>query len=271
MNKYGKIYYEDFRKKFAYAKTLTLVVKINALVGSLNNSKNMVIQKKAIKIATETAQAVGSILSMERRDFHYKVAIRCTYEVMKAVEDMTTNNEAKYRNGKEILHNAEEIIKLLRTYRKNLRLKESELMKTVDSGDKLDIKNIEKELDRIKDFRDLNAYKIIMDFFKILYPILAKLPEFEQNSVFSQTQRSSESIISNMAEGNGRGALGYTKVEANFYSISFGSCTETQCWLDVLKLKGYIDEQEHNQLDNILEQIKKLLISYIKRLTVEVA
>ena len=76
MNKYGKIYYEDFRKKFAYAKTLILIVKINALVGSLNHSKNMVIEKKAIKIATETAQAVGSILSLERKDFHYKVAIR---------------------------------------------------------------------------------------------------------------------------------------------------------------------------------------------------
>ena len=76
MNKYGKIYYDDFRKKFAYAKTLILIVKINALVGSLNHSKNMVIEKKAIKIATETAQAVGSILSLERKDFHYKVAIR---------------------------------------------------------------------------------------------------------------------------------------------------------------------------------------------------
>ncbi|MCB2299874.1 four helix bundle protein [Clostridium tagluense] len=271
MNTYEKIYYENFRKKFAYVKTLELIVKINTIIGSYNTEKNMQIQKKAIKVATEIAQGIGSILSYERRDFHYKVAIRCVYEVIKYIEDMVTNKGLKYEDVKEILHNGEEIIKFLRTYRKNSRIKENQLMKTVDVGDKLDIKNIQMELDKIKDFRDLSAYKIIMDFFKILYPILAKLPEFEQYSVFSQTQRASESIVANIAEGNGRGACGYKKVEVNFYSISFGSCTETQCWLDVLKVKGYIDLQEHYQLDNLLEQIKKLLISYIKRLTVEVA
>ncbi|MBZ9689378.1 four helix bundle protein [Clostridium estertheticum] len=271
MNTYEKIYYENFRKKFAYVKTLELIEKINEIVEKCNTEKNRIVQKKAIKIATETAQAIGSILSETRRDFHYKLAIRLTYEFMKDIEDMGTTKEYKYENVKEILNKALEVIKLLRTYRKNLRIKENEIMKTVDVGDKLDIKNIQMELDKIKDFRDLSAYKIIMDFFKILYPILAKLPEYEQYSVFSQTQRASESIVANIAEGNGRGAFGYKKVEANFYSISFGSCTETQCWLDVLKLKGYIDLQEHYQMDNLLEQIKKLLISYIKRLIGEVA
>lgn len=271
MNTYEKIHYEDFRKKFAYVKTMELIVKINTVMGKCDTEKNRKIQGKAIKIATETAQAVGSILSVERRDFHYKVAIRCAFEVINYTEEMITNKEIKSESVKEILNKSQEIIKLLRTYRKNLRIKENEIMKTVDAGDKLDIKNIERELDKIKNFRDLSAYKIIMDFFKILYPILAKLPEYEQYSVFSQTQRASESIVANIAEGNGRGAFGYKKVEANFYSISFGSCTETQCWLDILKLKGYISLQDFYKLDSMLEQIKKLLISYIKRLIENVA
>lgn len=136
-------------------------------------------------------------------------------------------------------------------------------MKTVEVKNRLDIKNVEEKLNNIKDFRDLKAYKIMIEFYSKLYPILAKLPYHEQYGIFDQLDRCSMSIIANLAEGNGKL---YKKVELNFYSISFGSANECQAWLDIMKIKGYIDLKTHEEMDKLLEEIKKLIISYIKRL-----
>lgn len=50
MNTYEKIYYENFRKKFAYAKTLDLIVKINTIIGSYNIEKNVQIHEERVLI-----------------------------------------------------------------------------------------------------------------------------------------------------------------------------------------------------------------------------
>ena len=103
-------------------------------------------------------------------------------------------------------------------------------------------------------------------FYTRLYAVLEELPFFEQYSVFSQTQRAAESIIANLAEGNGRQP--YKLVVANFYSIALASAVEVQAWLDVMRIKKYISEEEHKSFDSMLEEIKKLIIVYIKKVAV---
>lgn len=136
-------------------------------------------------------------------------------------------------------------------------------MKSVNIKDKLDIKAVESRLMELKDFRELTGYQKALEFYTKLYVILSKLPFYEQYGIFDQIDRSSMSIIANLAEGNG--SL-YPKTKMNFYSIAFATTNETQCWLDIMVIKGYLTQEQHMELNEILESIKKLIIAYIKKL-----
>ena len=259
MNNYEKIYYENFRKKYAYEKSISLIKKVVEIIGVCDTKEKVYLLKSTTRIATEIALASGSVLSDDTRDFHYKLTIRQAYELSKLI------NEMQCQEFEECTQIIDEIVKLTRTYRKKLRLKENNEVKKVDVGDKLDLNNIEKIIESIDGFRELKAYKIMIEFYKKIFDILKELPCYEQYSIFSQVQRASESIIANLAEGKARGVL-YPKVEANFYTISFGSAVEVSAWLDIMQIKEYISEDEYTELECMLQEIKKLLISYIKRL-----
>jgi four helix bundle protein len=256
MNTYENIHYESFRKKFAYEKAVNLIKNVNEVIGVCDTKEKAYLFKNTTRVATEIALAIGSILSTERRDFHYQVAIRQAYELSELI------NEPQYKGFKESTQTIEEIIKLLRTYRKQLKQKEYIKVKKVDVGDKLDINKIQQMADNLMDSRKLIAYEKMILFYTKLYAILETLPFYEQYSVFSQTQRAAESIIANLAEGNARKA--YKLVEANFYSIALGSAVEVQAWLDIMKIKNYINHNQYFELDNMMENVKKLIITYIK-------
>ena len=136
-------------------------------------------------------------------------------------------------------------------------------MKTVNIAEKLEIRKVQEALNSVKDFRELTGYQKALEFYTKLYVILSKLPFYEQYGIFDQMDRSSMSIIANLAEGNG--SL-YPKTKMNFYSIAFATTNETQCWLDIMVIKGYLTQEQHMELNEILESIKKLIIAYIKKL-----
>ena len=140
-------------------------------------------------------------------------------------------------------------------------------MKTVNIAEKLEIRKVQEALNSVKDFRELTGYQKALEFYTKLYVILSKLPFYEQYGIFDQMDRSSMSIIANLAEGNG--SL-YPKTKMNFYSIAFATTNETQCWLDIMVIKGYLTQEQHMELNEILESIKKLIIAYIKKLAEEI-
>ena len=140
-------------------------------------------------------------------------------------------------------------------------------MKTVNIKEKLEIHKVQQAIDSLKNFRELAGYQKALEFYTKLYVILSKLPFYEQYGIFDQMDRSSMSIIANLAEGNG--SL-YPKTKMNFYSIAFATTNETQCWLDIMMVKGYITQTQHIELNEILESIKKLIICYIKKLVEEI-
>lgn len=260
MNTYDKIYFENFRKKFAYEKAMSLIKKVNEVIGECDNKEKANLLKSTTKVATEIALAIGSILSDGRRDFHYKVSIGQAYSLSKLLA------ETQFKDFNDCNQMIEEIIKLVRTYRKQLRTKENTQMKKVEVGDKLDINKIQEMVDGLKDSRTLKAYEKMLEFYTRLFAVLETLPFYEQYSIFSQTQRAAESIIANLAEGNARQP--YKLVVANFYSIALASAVEVQAWLDVMRIKKYISEEEHKSFDSMLEEIKKLIIVYIKKVAV---
>lgn len=260
MNTYDKIYFENFRKKFAYEKALDLIRKVNEIIGVCDTKEKAHLLKSTTRVATEIALAIGSILSDQRRDFHYKVSIGQAYSLSKLLA------ETQFKDFNDCNQMIEEIIMLVRTYRKQLRTKENTQMKKVEVGDKLDINKIQEMVDGLKDSRTLKAYEKMLEFYTRLFAVLETLPFYEQYSVFSQTQRAAESIIANLAEGNARQP--YKLVVANFYSISLASAVEVQAWLDIMMIKKYISEEEHRVFDSMLEEVKRLIIVYIKKVAV---
>ena len=105
------------------------------------------------------------------------------------------------------------------------------------------------------------AYKIALDIHKLTQ----QFPKIEQyGGIADQMRRSSKSIVANIVEG-------YAK--QNFYKADFqrmliyslSSCDETQLWLEMSKDLGYIEEQLYKTLYQELDEIGKMLYSFIKK------
>ena len=104
------------------------------------------------------------------------------------------------------------------------------------------------------------SYKVALD----IHRITKQFPEIEQyGGIADQIRRSSKSITANIVEG-------YAK--QNFYKADFkrmliyslASCDETQLWLEMSKDLGYIDNTIYSTLNKELDEIGKMLYSFIK-------
>lgn len=51
-----------------------------------------------------------------------------------------------------------------------------------------------------------------------------------------------------------------------FISIATGSLVECQSHLDIALISGYITKEKHDKLDELAIEIKKLLVTYVRRL-----
>lgn len=119
-----------------------------------------------------------------------------------------------------------------------------------------------------KDPRDLNGYKIALEYAKECFKITKKFPEWEQDDLADQLRRSTKKIPAQIAEGNG--AL-YSNRELYFIGgIALGSLCESQAHLDVALAYGLVNMDEHKRLDDMAQEIKKLLISYVKAILEEI-
>jgi four helix bundle protein len=76
-----------------------------------------------------------------------------------------------------------------------------------------------------KSYKDLDVYKISLDLFLKVHPDSLKLPKYELYELGSQLRRSSDSVVSNIAEGYGRRR--YKADFIRFLVFSHSSCLET--------------------------------------------
>jgi four helix bundle protein len=114
-----------------------------------------------------------------------------------------------------------------------------------------------------KNFKNLISWQKGMDLIKEIYKITALFPDSERFALKSQIHRSSTSICLNLAEGNGQL---FPKKEINFFNNALGSCSETICALDIALLNQYIDQEKHDELEQKIVEIQKLIIGYIRKL-----
>lgn len=115
----------------------------------------------------------------------------------------------------------------------------------------------------MRDFRQLKvwqkAHVLVLD----LYRHARTFPQEERFGLTAHLLRSATSIPSNIAEGCGRNS----DIElARFLSIAAGSASETEYQLLLARDLGYLPEPIHQALDAQVNEVKRMLNSFVQRL-----
>ena len=88
-------------------------------------------------------------------------------------------------------------------------------------------------------------------------------PRAELYGLVSQMRRAAISIPSNIAEGYRRQYIGEY---LQFLSIAFGSLAELETQILLSKDLGYLNEQKFRMLEDLQQEISKMLFSLMKSL-----
>jgi four helix bundle protein len=105
----------------------------------------------------------------------------------------------------------------------------------------------------------LIVYQKSLEFIKWVHQILSRINY--HSDIQNQLERASNSILLNIAEGNGKFS---PKDRCRFFDISMGSTLESSACIDILKIKKIINESEKVYAKELLNDIVSLLIGLIK-------
>ena len=116
---------------------------------------------------------------------------------------------------------------------------------------------------KIKSYKELIAYQKSYELVKVIYEITKIYPKEEIYGITAQIRRSAISIPSNISEGYMRGSKEYVR----FLRIALGSCAELETLLALSKDLGFCKEFDFNRANELLQEIMKLLVTYIKKIS----
>lgn len=116
----------------------------------------------------------------------------------------------------------------------------------------------------MRNFRQLSVWHKSHQFTLKVYLFTKKFPKEELFGLSSQMRRSCTSIPTNIAEGCGRDSNADFK---RFLTIASGSAAELEYQLILCKDLGYFSEEQFGLLENELTEIRKMLHSFIKKLS----
>ena len=113
---------------------------------------------------------------------------------------------------------------------------------------------------KIHTHKDLDVYKIAFDAAIIIFEISKSFPKEESYSLTDQIRRSSRSVCANLAEAYRKRKYPKSFVAKLIDCISEAS--ETQTWIDFALQCKYLDQDKHDELlqmyDNILGKLMNM-------------
>lgn len=122
---------------------------------------------------------------------------------------------------------------------------------------------------KIKDFRDLEVWKLGVEIVMEVYRISEKFPRHELYGLTTQMRKASVSIPANIAEGFNRL---HPREYAQFTGISLGSCAEVETMVEIGFRLLYLDDSERTSLlkkmvseSRMLTNLRKSINSAINR------
>ncbi len=107
-----------------------------------------------------------------------------------------------------------------------------------------------------RSYRDLDVWKLSIDFVKKVYQVTHNFPATENYGLINQIRRAAISIPSNIAEGQGRNS---TKEFKQFLAISLGSLAELETQLIIAKEIEYLTQNGLDALLSPLDRIRKMI------------
>jgi four helix bundle protein len=116
----------------------------------------------------------------------------------------------------------------------------------------------------MRDFKELKVWHKAHQFVLDLYQHTRSFPSDERFGLTAHLRKSATSIPSNIAEGCGRAG---EKELGRFLSIAAGSASETEYQLLLARDLGYLERDLHNRLDVQINEVKRMLNSFIQKLT----
>jgi len=116
----------------------------------------------------------------------------------------------------------------------------------------------------MRDFKELKVWQKAHRFVLEVYQHSRSFPSDERFGLTAHLRKSAVSVPSNIAEGCGREG---ERELARFLSIAAGSASEAEYQLLLARDLGYLEQKPHAQLDDQVNEVKRMLNSFIQRLS----
>lgn len=108
----------------------------------------------------------------------------------------------------------------------------------------------------MKSYKDLTVWQKSVDLSVIIYRITESFPKSELYGLTSQIRRCGVSIPSNIAEGQRRS---HRAEYVQFLRIAFGSGAELETQILIALKIGYLDGKQFNQINELLQEVMRML------------
>jgi len=115
----------------------------------------------------------------------------------------------------------------------------------------------------MQNFKELKVWEKAHALVLRVYQLTKTFPREEQYGLVSQMRRAAVCVPTNIAEGRSRSS---DKEFARFLDIAFGSAAELEYFILLAKDLEMIDSASYNQLNTELEEVKKMVFSFAKKL-----
>ena len=116
-------------------------------------------------------------------------------------------------------------------------------------------------MEKIKNFRDLNIWKLGVEIVEDTYKLTKNFPREELYGLASQMRRAAVSIPSNVAEGFTRK---HNKEYKQFLFVALGSCAELETQIEIAAKLEYIKEQEKKDLLEKINHVTRMTMNLLK-------
>ena len=107
----------------------------------------------------------------------------------------------------------------------------------------------------IQSFRDLEAWKVGMDFAVAVYRLTKAFPREELYALTSQIRRAAVSIPSNVSEGHQQGTRAYS----HFITLALGSLAETETQLELAARLQYVNASQMAAVSELAGHLRRIL------------
>ena len=117
---------------------------------------------------------------------------------------------------------------------------------------------------KLQSYKEFTVWQKAMDLAVEVYSLVKKLPKEELYGLSSQLRRAAISVLSNIAEGQGRNSA---REFVKFLAIARGSQCEVETQLQLCIRLEYLSEEDTQAGLNLCEEVSKMLNSLIKKIS----